>query len=203
MPRYQLAPKWKVLAPFVIGSLFIGLIFAWALSRPSLQDVWFHYKEYWVLPTRRMLLLASGLFCLNLLVACLVAHSRRWLSFSTYPVIVGLVITAALPLLGWLIEPLPLLMQFILFRSILVVLLTVTLWVITREWYWRIAGSMLAASLLTPLLGSLPYVVIRSISPEWFEVSEFFLGSLLLSTLFGYWLIKANAQNGSAATRRG
>jgi hypothetical protein len=201
MQSYQIAPKWKVLSAFVVGSLFIGLIFALAVSRPTLQYSWFHYREYWVLPTRKMSLLASSLFCLNLAGACLIARARNWLSFfSTYRLIVGLVITATLPLLGSLIEPLPLLIQFISFRSILVVLLTLTLRVVTREWYWGIAGLMLAASLATPLLGSLPYAVIQSLSPEWFEISQFFVGSLLLSALFGYWFIKADAPEKGSAT---
>lgn len=193
MPNYQIAPRWKVLSAFVIGNLFIGLIFAWTVSRPTLHHFWFRRQEYWLSPTLQMLLLASGLFWLNLAGACLIARTRNWLSFSTFRLILGLVIIATLPLLGWLIEPLPIFMQFILSRSVVVVLLTVTLWVVTRQWYWRITGSMLAASLATPLLGSLPSIVIRPLSAEWFEISEFFLGSLLLSVLFAYWLIKADA----------
>lgn len=52
---------------------------------------------------------------------------------------------------------------------------------------------MLVASLATPLLGSLPYAITRSISPEWNEVSKFCLGFLVLSALFGYWLNKGEA----------
>jgi hypothetical protein len=191
MPDYQIAPKWKALSTFVIGSLLIGLLFAWTVSRPTLEHFWFRYQDYWVLPTLKMSLLATGLFCLNLAGACLIARKRNWLSFSTFRFIVGLVIIATLPLLTWMIEPLPLFMQFILFRSVLVVLVSVGLWVVTRKWYWGIASLMLVASLATPLFGNLPYAVLRSVSPKWFEISEFFVGSLLLSALFGYWLVKA------------
>ena len=80
-------------------------------------------------------------------------------------------------------------------------LLTVALWVVTRECYWGIAGLMLAASLATPLLVSLPYAVIGSVSPESFEISEFFFGSLVLSALFSYWLIKAEASQKTTITQ--
>ena len=202
MLRYQIQLRWKVLSAFVLVNLFIGLIFAWTVSRPTLQDLWFHRREYWLSPTLQMLLLASGLFWLNLAGACLIAHMRSWLSFSTFRLIVGLIMIATLPLLVWLIEPLPIFLQFILFRSVLVVLLTVTLWVITRQWYWGIAGLILAVSLATPLLGNLPSVVIRPLSAEWFEISEFCLGSLLLSALFGFWLVKGVTSHKTAVTQK-
>lgn len=193
MPSYHIAPWWKAFSAFVIGDLFIGLIFAWTVSRPTLEHLWFYYPEYWVLPTLKMSLLATGLFCLNLAGACLIARTRNWVSFSTFRLVLGLVIIATLPLLVWVIEPpLSFFTQFILFRSILVVLLSVGLWVVTRKWYWGIAGSMLAVSLATPFFGNLPYAVLRSVSAKLFEISEFFLGSLLLSALFGYWLVKAD-----------
>jgi hypothetical protein len=104
---------------------------------------------------------------------------------------VGLILLTPLPLLGWLVEPVPRMLQFFVFRSLLVLLLMAALVVMTQKWYWGIASLMLAASIATPLIGSLPYLVFDSVSPEWFQISEYLFGYLFLSILFAYWLVKS------------
>jgi uncharacterized metal-binding protein len=85
--------------------------------------------------------------------------------------------------------PIPL--EFFLFRSLLALILAGALVVITQRWYWGIASLMLAVAVATPLLASVQYAVVGAVSAEWFEISEFLAGSLLLSVLFGYWLAKS------------
>lgn len=174
-----------------MGGLFAGLILAWIVSRPTLHSLWFRYQEYWILPTSRFSFLAGGLFFLSLASASLIGQLRNWLPFSTRRLIVGLAVLTPLPLLDWLIQPVPRLLQFLVFRSLLVLLLTAALLVVTQKWYWGIASLMLAFSLATPLIGSLPYLVFESVSPEWFQISEYLFGSLILSVLFAYWLVKS------------
>jgi hypothetical protein len=194
MASYQIAIRQRVLYVFIITNLFTGSIFAWIVSRPRLRDLWFHYAEYWVLPTKKVSLLAGGLFFLNLATAYLVAYIKKWLHFPKFRLILAAVVIAALPLLVWLNEPLPLLLQFFLFRIVLVLLLTVALLVITQKWYWGITSLMLATAVASPLLGALPYAVFEFVSPEWFEISQFLFSSVLLSALFGCWLIKTTDQ---------
>lgn len=197
MASYEIAIRQRVLYAFIITSLFTGLIFACIVSRPRLRNVWFHYQEYWVLPTKKLLLLAAGLFFLNLVTAYLIAHMKKWLYFRTFRLILAFIAIVALPLMVRLIEPLPLLLQFFLFRTLLVLLLTVALLVITQKWYWGITTLMLGTAVASPLLGALPQAVFGYVSPEWFEISQFLFGSVLLSALFGYWLVKATNQDAS------
>ncbi len=191
MLNHKTAVSWKIVSAFAIGGLFAGLILAWIVSRPTLHSLWFRYQEYWILPTSRFSFLAGGLFFLSLASACFIGQLRNWLPFSKRRLIMGLAVLAPLPLLAWLVEPIPRLLQFFVFRGLLVLLLTAALLIVTRKWYWGLASLMFAASLATPLIGSLPYLAFESVSPEWFQISEYLFGFLLLSVLFSYWLVKS------------
>lgn len=184
------SPVWNVLCAFFIGSVVSGLIFAWCVTRPALHGIWFHVEGFWIFPTAKLWLLAACLFFLNLAGPYFVAHSKKWLSFSAYRLIIGGALISLLPLSVWLIEPLTALSQFLLFRLTLVLVLSLTLLVITQRWHWGLAILMLVLSLTTPLIASIPYAFSKSVSPEWFEVSKFFVSSSLLVVFFGYWLAK-------------
>jgi hypothetical protein len=181
----------KVVFTFAIVSFVTGLLFALVASRPALEGVWFRYEEYLVLPTTKLLLLATSMFCLSQAVAYLIAHTRKWLTFSSTRLIVGVVVIATLPVVARLVESMPIPLEFFLFRSLLALILAGALVVITQRWYWGIASLMLAVAVATPLLASVQYAVVGAVSAEWFEISEFLAGSLLLSVLFGYWLAKS------------
>jgi len=171
MLTHKTAVSWKIVSAFAIGGLVAGLIFASIVSRPTLHSLWFRYREYWILPSISFSFLAGGLFVLNLTSACLLSKLRNWLPFSTRRVIMGFAILMPLPFLGWLIEPVPRLLQFFMFRSLLVLLLTGPLLVLTQKWHWGISILMLAGSLATPLIGSLPYLVFAFVPAEWFQIS--------------------------------
>ena len=185
-------PRWRVLCAFFIGSALSGLFFAWCVTRPSLQGYWFRTEEIWTLPTRKLWLLATGLFFLNLVGSCFIAHLKRWLSFSASRLIIGGTLFALVPVLVWLMEPMSALSQLVLFRFTLALVISLTLWVITRRWYWSLATLILLGSLTTPLIASIPYPFLKSVSFESFEVSKFFVSSSLLALLFGFWLVKSS-----------
>ncbi len=192
--RLQSPILWKVLCAFFIGSVLSSLIFAWCVSRPSLQSFWFRTEEFWIFPTRKLWLLAAGLFFLNLAGSYLIAHVNKWLSFSGYRLIIGVTLVALVPVMVWSIEPLPALAQLLLFKFALALILSVALSVITRRWYSSLAIAMLIVSLTASLIAGVPYVFISSVRTEWFEVSKFFANSSLLSLLSGYWLAKSSAR---------
>ena len=185
---------WRILCTFVIASVLSGVFLGWWATRPELQSLWFNNVEFWTVPTVKFWLLASALFFLNLAIPYLVAWLRNWLSFSAYRSIIGGALIASSLMSLWWIERLPALAQFLLFRFALVLVLTLALLVISQKWYWTIAILMLVGSLMTPLIASIPYAFAKSVPPEWFEVSKFFVSSVLLSGLFGYWLVKSSDQ---------
>src|SRR5690242_16402920 len=178
----------KVILTFITTSLIAGSIFAILVSRPKLQRFWFLYHAYWVIPTKKLFLLACVLFFLSLAIAFLIAQAKDWFSFSIFRLVIGAVIIAAVPFSVWLVEPTAPLLQYFLFRMAVVLFLSVTLFVVTRRWFWGIAGLMFVTAGATPLLGALPYTVFASATPEWFEISEFVFGSLVLAALCALWL---------------
>src|SRR3989442_1418921 len=184
---------WKVLCAFFIGSVLSSLIFAWCVSKASLQSLWFRSEEFWIFPTRKLLLLAAGLFFLNLAGSYLVAHVNKWLSFSAYRLILGVMLVALVPVMVWLIEPLPALTQLLLVKFALALILSVAVSVITRRWYSSLAIAMLIVSLTASLIAGIPYAFISSVPTEWYEVSKFFANSSLLALLSGYWLARSSA----------
>ena len=178
----------KILLTFITTSLIGGSVFASLVSRPTLQQIWFHYHEYWLLPTKKLSILACVLFFSSLATAFVIAQGKNWFSFSKFRLVIGAVTIAAAPFIAWLVEPASLLLQFFLFRMVLVLLLTVTLFVVTQRWFWVLAGLMFLTAAMIPLLGALPYTVFASVTPEWFEISEFVFGSVVLATLCALWL---------------
>ena len=188
----QDSPFWKVLCAFFIGSVFSGLIFAWSVTRPALQSFWFRSEEFWIFPTGKLWLLAAGLFLLNLAGPYFVAHLNKWLSFCAYRLFIGAMLIVLVPASVWLIEPLPALAQLLLFRFALALTLSLILFIITRRWYSGLAAIILVISLTASLIAGIPYAFLKSVPPEWFEVSKFFVSSSLLALLFGYWLVKSS-----------
>jgi hypothetical protein len=184
-------PIWKVLCAFFIASLISSTVFAWCVTSVKLQNVWFHTAEFWVLPTRKLWMLTAGLFILSLAGGYLVAHFQKWLRFSIYRLVAGGALIVLFLGLALSIQPLAAFSVLLLFRFAIAAVLSTALLVITGKWQWLIVSLMIAASLATPLLASIPYAFFRSMSPEWFEVSEFFFGSSLLAILFGWWLLKS------------
>ncbi|HBB89105.1 MAG TPA: hypothetical protein DC047_15980 [Blastocatellia bacterium] len=142
-----------------------------------------------------MWLLANGLFFLNLAGSTYVALFKKWVSFSPYRLIIGEMFFALLPVTIWLIEPLPALLQLFLLRVAQALVLSLMLLVITQKWYWGVAILMLLVSLATSVIAGVPYAFVKSISLEWFEVSKFFVNSLLLAVLFGCWLVKSTSHD--------
>ncbi len=184
-------PRGRVLWAFFIGSVLSGLFFAWCVTRPSLQGYWFRTEGIWTFPTGKLWLLATGLFFLNLVGSSFIALLKRWLSFSAYRLIIGGTLFALVPVLVWLMEPMSALSQLVLFRFTLALVISLTLLFITRRWYWSLATLMMLGSLTTPLIASIPFAFLKSVSLEWFEVSKFFVSSSLLALLFGFWLLKS------------
>ena len=189
-PSYQTLRR-NVVATFAISSVVSGLIFTWVVTRPGLRTFWFTYPEYWVLPSKQFALLAPGALFLNLASAYTISLLKGWLDFSRSRSIIGLAITATLPFLFWIVAPFGLLLGYLLFRILLVILLTVSLWVITRRWSWGVAGLMLVAALVTPFLLSVLLAFFGSLSVEAFEAWQCMVSSLSLSILFAWWLVKS------------
>lgn len=190
--KLQARPLGKVLCAFLIGSLFSGIFFAWCVTRPALQGLWFRTEEFWIFPTGKLWLLASGLFLLNLAGPYVVAHLNKWLSFSVSRLIIATLLIALIPASVRLIEPLPAVTQLLLFRFTVALVLSLMLFVITQRWYNSLAVTMLVVSLTASLIAGIPYAFLRSLPPEWFEALRFFLSSSLLALLFGYWLVKSS-----------
>jgi len=182
----------KVLCAFMVGNVVTAVFFVWCVTRPALQDYWFRTEEIWTFPTGKLWLLSTGLFVLNLVGAYSIAHLKGWLSFPANRLIIGAIVITFAPGSIWFIGPRSALAQVLLFRFMLAILLSLALVVITKNWYWSLAILMLVSSLATPLVAGLPHVLFKSIRFEWFEVSKFFVNSLLLSVFSGYWLVKSS-----------
>lgn len=188
----QRRPLWKVPCTFFIAGVLSSLVFAWCVTRHSLQSIWFHSEEFWVFPTATFWLLAGGLFFLNLLASYLIAHLNEWVPFSPYRLVGGTLVLAVLPAAMWMTASMPPLSQFLIFRFLLAIVLSLMLYIITRKWHSGLALALLAVSLLASLIAGMPYAIFSSIPNEWFEASKFFVNSTFLSVLFGYWLAKSS-----------
>lgn len=182
----------RILSAFLIGGIVGGLIFAWCVTRTSLHDTWFRFQEFWVFPTRRLSLLATAIFLLSLAIPYYIAHRRNWLSFPARRLVMALALFALLPISFWLLEPLSILAQVLLFRIALAGILTLTLFVVTRRWYTGLAIVILLVSLTFSIIAGIPYGFFRSATPEWYEASKYFVASALLASVFGWWLAAAS-----------
>ena len=196
-PSYQTLRR-NVVATFAISSVVSGLLFIWVVTRPALRTFWFTYPEYWVLPSKQFALLAPGVLFLSLASAYTISLLKGWLDVSTSRSIIGLAITATLPFLFWIVAPFGLLLSYFLFRIVLVILLTVSLYVITRRWSWGVATLMLLAALVTPLLLGVLVALFRSLSVEAFEAWQCMISCVCLSLLFAWWLVKSWRQRAPA-----
>jgi len=85
-------------------------------------------------------------------------------------------------------------MQYFMMRLSLALLLSLSLFMVTRRYYILAAILILVAIMVAPLIASLPDGFIQSFPNEWFEALKFVIASTLLCVLSGYWLMISNSE---------
>jgi hypothetical protein len=178
----------RVLLVFFLGGLCSGLLFTWLVSRPSLQTLWFRRQEFWLFPTWKFWLLTGSMFLSGLVGPYALSHWKRWISFPTSRLLLGLILLVAVPVPVWLItQSLPVVQSFLV-RVIFALCLSLALFAVTRCWHNWVGALMLMVCTVTPLIASIPHTFLQSFPNEWFEALKFVVASSLLSLLSGYWL---------------
>jgi len=179
----------RVLLTFFVGGLSSGLLFTFLVSRPSLQALWFHREEFWVIPTWKLSLLTGSMFLVGLAGSYALSHWQGWISYPAFRSLLGLILLVAAAIAAWLVLQSFPLAQFFLLRIILVLFLSLALFWVTRRWLIWISVLMLMVCVSAPFVASIPDTFVRPFPNEWFEALKFVITSSLISLLSSYWLV--------------
>jgi len=182
------------LVTFAFGGVLSGLLFTFLVTRPNLQTLWFHTQEFWVIPTLKLWLLTIFMFLVGLAFAYSLGHLKGFVAFPVSRLLLGLLLLAAASLLPVLLTRLTPIMQYFMMRLSLALLLSLSLFMVTRRYYILAAILILVAIMVAPLIASLPDGFIQSFPNEWFEALKFVIASTLLCVLSGYWLMISNSE---------
>ena len=184
----------KVMITFLIAGVAVGLMFAYLITRPSLNSVWFQREEFWEFPTIGFWLLTGCLFVAGLGISYSLAHYNNWISFSVYRLLLATLVLSAAPVLSWAVIHSIQSFQFVLIRAIVAASLVLALFVVTQRWRIGLGLLVVIIFFVSPLLAGLPDTFLSPFPTSWFEALRFMIVVSLLLPVVGYWLASSQSR---------